>query len=64
MAPVTAPTAGRYGRVEHEYERMGNVAYMAAWDVRQAKIFGLCRDSTGIDSFHDLIDLVMSQEPY
>jgi hypothetical protein len=64
LVPVTAPSAGRYGRVEHEYERMGALAYMAAWDVRQAKIFGLCRDSTGIDSFHELVDLVMSQEPY
>jgi hypothetical protein len=64
LAPVTAPSAGRYGRVEHEYERMGALAYMAAWDVRQAKVFGLCKDSTGIDSFHDLVDLVMRQEPY
>jgi len=64
LAPVTAPSAGRYGRVEHEYERMGALAYMAAWDVRQAKIFGLCKDSTGIDGFHELVDVVMSQEPY
>ena len=64
LAPVTAPTARRYGRVEHEYGWMGNLAYMAAWDIRLAKIFGLCRDSTGIDRFHDLVDLVMSQEQY
>ena len=63
-APVTAPGPGRYGRVEHEYERKGALAYMAAWDVQQAKIFGLCKQSTGIDSFHDLVDLVMCQEPY
>ncbi len=61
---VTAPTAGCYGRVEHEYERMGALAYMAAWDVRQAKIFGLCKTSTGIDSFRESVDLVMCQEPY
>lgn len=61
---VTAPTAGCYGRVEHEYERMGALAYMAAWDVRQAKIFGLCKTNTGIDSFRELVDLVMCQEPY
>jgi hypothetical protein len=64
VAPVTAPSAGRYGRIEHEYRRMGALAYMAAWDVRQAKIFGLCTASTGIGSFHRLVDLVMSQEPY
>lgn len=63
-APVTAPAPGRYGRVEHEYERKGALAYMAAWDVQQAKIFGLCKQSTGIDSFHDLVDFVMCQQPY
>lgn len=64
LAPVTAPRTGCYGRVEHEYERMGSLAYMAAWDVRQAKVFGLCKSSTGIESFHELVDLVMRQEPY
>jgi len=64
LQAVTAPTSGRYGRVEFEYERMGALAYMAAWDVRQAKIFGLCKASTGIDSFRELVDLVMGQEPY
>jgi hypothetical protein len=64
VRPTTAPGAGCYGRVEHEYERGGSLAYMAAWDVRQAKIFGVCKVTTGIDSFHDLVDLVMRQEPY
>lgn len=61
---VTAPTRGRYGRIEFEYERKGSLAYLAAWDVRHAKIFGLCKLSTGIDSFRELVDLVMCQEPY
>lgn len=61
---TTAPTAGRRGRVEFEYERMGALAYMAAWDVRRAKIFGLCKNTTGIDSYCELVDLVMQQEPY
>jgi hypothetical protein len=64
LKDTTAPTAGCCGRVEHEYERMGALAYMAAWDVRQAKIFGLCKPGTGIDSFRELVDLVMGQEPY
>ena len=64
LVPVTAPRPGYYGRVEHEYERMGSLAYMAAWDVRRAKVFGLCRDSTGIESFHELVDIVMKQKPY
>jgi DDE superfamily endonuclease len=61
---TTAPTSGRRGRVEFEYERMGALAYMAAWDVRRAKIFGLCKNSTGIDSYRELVDLVMQKEPY
>lgn len=64
LVSVTAPSPGYYGRIEHEYERKGALAYMAAWDVRQAKVFGLCRPKTGIESFHDLVDLVMCQEPY
>jgi hypothetical protein len=64
LAPVTAPTSGRYGRVEHEYERMGALAYMAAWDVHQAKVFGLCRSTTGINSFRELVELIMRKEPY
>jgi hypothetical protein len=64
LKDTTAPSAGRAGRVEFEYERKGALAYMAAWDVRRAKIFGLCQSSTGIDSFRELVDLVMQKEPY
>lgn len=64
LAPTTPPAPGRFSRVEHEYERKGALAYMAAWDVRQARVFGLCCRKTGINSFHDLVDLVMSQPPY
>jgi len=64
LAPVTTPQPNRFGRVEHEYERMGALAYMAAWDVQRAKIFGLCCNTTGIESFHELVDLVIRQKPY
>jgi transposase len=64
IAPGTSPAPGKTRRVEFEYERKGALAYMAAWDVRQAKVFGLCESATGIESFHRLVDLVMSQEPY
>lgn len=50
--------------VEFEYERAGAIAYMAAWDVHRAKVFGICTKSTGIESYHRLVDLVMEQEPY
>jgi len=55
---------GRSRRVEFEYERRGALAYMAAWDVHQARLFGLCDATTGIEPFHRLVDLVMTQEPY
>lgn len=60
----TAPGSHRLRRVEHEYKRLGALAYLAAWDVHRAKLFGLCQQSTGIESFHRLVDFVMSQEPY
>lgn len=64
LAATNAPTAGRYGLVEHEYERMGALTYLAAWDVQRAKVFGLCKPRSGIQSFQELVDLVMRKEPY
>jgi DDE superfamily endonuclease len=64
LMPTAGPRPGRAGRVEHEYERMGALAYWAAWDVQRAKLFGLCEPTTGIEPFHRLVDLVMAQEPY
>ena len=58
------PIAGLCQRVEFEYERKGAIAYMAAWDVHRAKVFGICTNSTGIESYHRLVDLVMQREPY
>lgn len=58
------PAPGKGQRIEFEYERKGAVAYMAAWDVHRAKVFGICTKSTGIESYHRLVDLVMQQEPY
>jgi len=45
-------------------ERRGTLTYLAAWDVYRAKVFGLCTVTTGIDHFHKLVDLVMSQQTY
>lgn len=64
IAPATPMQPGRTRRVEFEYERKGALAYLAAWDVRRAKLFGLCEPATGIDAFHRLVDLVMAREPY
>jgi hypothetical protein len=51
-------------RVEFEYERLGTVAYHAAWDVFQGHIFGRVAPNTCIATFNDLIHVVMTQEPY
>jgi hypothetical protein len=62
--PDLSPARGRPRRVEHEYRRNGAVAYLAAWDVRRAKIFGRCEPTTGIAPFERLVAQVMAQEPY
>ena len=62
-APVP-PGSDRVARIEHEYDRMGAWAYLAAWDVRRAKIFGRCEPSTGIAPFDRLVAQVMAEEPY
>ena len=62
--PTSPPEPGRSMRVEHEYERKGALAYLAAWDVRRAKIFGRCEETTGIAPFNRLMDQVMTREPY
>lgn len=58
------PRPGASMRVEHEYKRKGAWAYLAAWDVRRARIFGRCEPTTGIRPFERLIAEVMEQEPY
>ncbi len=62
--PGCPPAPGRAGRVEHEYERRGALAYFAAWDVHRARVFGRCEPSTGIVPFDRLVEQVMSEEPY
>jgi len=62
--PTSPPGPGQTMRVEEEYERQGALAYLAAWDVRRAKVFGRCDESTGIVPFHKLVEQVMGQEPY
>jgi hypothetical protein len=61
----TAPAGpGRPLRVEHEYDRGGSWAYLAAWDVHRARLFGRLESTTGIDQFSHLVDQVMAVEPY
>ena len=51
-------------RVNHEYGRGGALAYLAAYDVHHAEVFGRCEAKTGIVPFMALVDQVMSTEPY
>jgi len=62
--PTAAPQPGQSMRVEFEYKRGGALQYLAAWDVRRAKIFGRCVSTTGIVPFGGLVKQVMEQEPY
>src|SRR5207237_10765131 len=51
-------------RVEHEYDRGGALAYLAAYDVHRAQVFGRCESTTGIEPFGRLVTQVMTTEPY
>jgi hypothetical protein len=62
--PSLPPAAGRPMYIEHEYARAGARAYLAAWDVHRAKLFGRCETKTGIAPFERLVAHVMRQEPY
>jgi DDE superfamily endonuclease len=62
--PSLAPTSGRPIYLEHEYARCGAWAYIAAWDVHRAKLFGRCERKTGIAPFERLVAQVMRQQPY
>ena len=58
------PAPQRTRRMESEYERMGALQYLAAWDVHRGIILGRCEKTTGIEPFGRLIDQVLSEEPY
>ncbi len=55
---------GRGQHVEHEYERGGAWAYLAALDVHRARVYGRVEQSNGIKAFDRLVQQVMSREPY
>jgi hypothetical protein len=64
LHPTLPPEPKQAMRVEFEYERGGALAYLAAWDVRRAKVFGRCESTTGIEPFGRLVQQVMEQELY
>jgi hypothetical protein len=50
-------------KVEHEYERIGALCYLAAWDARRARIFDRCAAKDGIEPFEAPVEQFMSVEP-
>jgi transposase len=62
--PTLPPGRARMMRIEHEYDRGGSLAYLAAWDVHRGRVFGRCEPTTGIAPFGRLVEQVMNTEPY
>jgi transposase len=62
--PTSPPTPGRPIRVEHEYERKGALALLAALDVHTGTVFAATPATTGIAPFMALMGQVMSAEPH
>jgi transposase len=61
---TSPPAPGRPARVEHEYQRNGALALLAALDVHTGTVFAATPDTTGIKPFMTLMDQVMTQPPY
>ena len=62
--PPCPPGKASALRIEHDYQRRGALAYLAAWDVHRGRVTGRCEDTTGIAPFARLVEQVMTTEPY
>jgi hypothetical protein len=62
--PSLPPASRRGQRVEHEYQRLGAVTYLDAWDVRRGRVMGRTERKGGIAPFDRLVWQVMTKEPY
>jgi hypothetical protein len=62
--PTLPPGKARAMRIEHDYQRGGALACLAAWDVHRGRVTGRCEDTTGIAPFSRLAQQVMTTEPY
>jgi hypothetical protein len=61
--PAVAAGPGRPTLCEL-YRRGGTLAYLAAWDVHHANLYGRVEPRTGIEPFGRLTEQVMTSEPY
>lgn len=64
LHPSSMPGTSRPVRVEHEYQRLGTIQYMATWDVFRGKIYGDCVMSVTKPVFHGFVGKVMGQKIY
>lgn len=62
--PTRPAGPGHVAQVEFEYKRGGTLAYIGAYDVHEARLFGTVAEKTGIVPFMDLVERVMTTEPY
>jgi transposase len=62
--PGLPPAPGRTRRIEFEYRRGGTLAFFAAYDVHHARVIGHIAPKTGIEPFTQLVEQVMTREPY
>lgn len=62
--PTSPARPGQPVRVEHEYERQGALALLAALDVGTGQVFAATPATTGIVPFMDLMAQVMNAKPY
>ena len=62
--PDLPPAPERIRRQEFEYRRGGTLAYLAAYDVHAAHVIGRTAPTTGIEHFSELVEQVMTTEPY
>jgi len=62
--PDLPPGPGQPRRQEFEYQRGGTLAYFAALDVHLGQVLGRCAPKTGIAPFSELVEQVMTTEPY
>ncbi len=61
---TVAAGPGRPALVEHEYQRRGALAYLAALDVHRPQLIGRCEEKSGIEPFDRLVEQAMREEPY
>ena len=62
--PTLPPASPAPCGSNHDYDRGGALAYLAAYDVHRAHVFGRTEPTTGINPFMALVAQVMTQEPY